>query len=176
MTLAPPPSDRNSETSTKPATAASSPRTSTTASAATSWIATKTSSPFDILPEHTHAKANPNPSRPTPLLPLSAPPRLQLPAARSTHQNLKLGTPKRDVIAAFKNGNTVKLGTASLDGLDIEEWKTEAFRDRKGGKDLFVAFLYFANDQLVDSSDSRINFRENEAMIQRWKASIAPAR
>jgi hypothetical protein len=100
----------------------------------------------------------------------------QLTAARTTHQNLKLGTPTRDVLKAFKYGNTVKLGAASLDGLDIEEWKTEAFRDRDGGKDLFVAFLYFANGKLVDSSDTRINFRENEALVQRWKASVAPAK
>ncbi len=100
----------------------------------------------------------------------------QLAATRATHQALKLGTPTRDVLSAFKYGNTVKLGAASLDGLDIEEWKTEAFRDRDRGKDLFVAFLYFGNGRLVDSSDTRIDFRSNEALVQRWKASVSPAK
>ncbi len=60
----------------------------------------------------------------------------------------------------------------SIDGAMIEEWKYEAFVDKdKQGRDLFVTFLYFCNDHLVDTSDTRIDFRNNAQLVERWRKS-----
>lgn len=95
-----------------------------------------------------------------------------LAAVRQTHAALKVGDPKQKTLDSFKSGNKVKLGSSVLDGAAIEEWKVEAFRDQKQGKDLFVTFLYFCNDRFVDSSDARIDFRNNLELVNRWKASL----
>jgi hypothetical protein len=96
-----------------------------------------------------------------------------LAAVRQTHAAIKVGEPKQKVLDSFKAGNKVKLGSSVLDGAAIEEWKVEAFRDEDKRKDLFVTFLYFCDDRFVDSSDTRIDFRNNIAIVDRWKASTS---
>ena len=93
-------------------------------------------------------------------------------AARNT---VKIGASKSDTLALFKHGNKTRLGSSNIDGAVIEEWKVEAFHDNDWRKtrDMSVAFLYFINDKLVDSSSSRINYRENAAVVEQWKKSAA---
>jgi hypothetical protein len=95
--------------------------------------------------------------------------RTELASVRQTNAAIKIGDPKEKVLASFKSGNKVKLGASELDGAVIEEWKVEAFYDSKNRKDLFVSFLYFRNDRFVDSSDARIDFRNNSALTSKWK-------
>lgn len=93
----------------------------------------------------------------------------ELAQTRTSYGKLVPGTSKQKVLDSFPAGNKVKLGTAVVNGASIEEWKVEAYRDVKNGKDMFVTFLYFLNDKLVDSSDTRINFRENATLVERWQ-------
>ena len=95
----------------------------------------------------------------------------ELASVRQSHAGLVPGMPKGKALDSFKAGNKVKLGSAMIGGASIEEWKVEAFHDHDSRKDLFVTFLYFRNDVLVDSSDSRINFRENSELLERWQGS-----
>ncbi|MCC6427584.1 MAG: hypothetical protein IT435_12280 [Phycisphaerales bacterium] len=88
---------------------------------------------------------------------------------RQSYGNMQPGAAKDDVLKSFKAGNKVKLGSASMSGADIEEWKVEAFHDMDKRKDMFVTFLYFCNGKLVDSSDSRIKFRDEPGLIDRWR-------
>ncbi|MFO0376177.1 MAG: hypothetical protein ACK51N_03925 [bacterium] len=92
----------------------------------------------------------------------------ELAAARAAHAELKPGASRQAVLDSFKAGNLVKLGNSSMAGAAIEEWKYEAFHDEKERKNLFVTFLYFCNDRFVDSSDQRIDFRNNEALVAKW--------
>lgn len=95
-------------------------------------------------------------------------------AVRESHAAARVGDPKQKVLDSFKSGNKVKLGASELGGATIEEWKVEAFHDEKNRKDLFVTFLYFRNDKFVDSSDTRIDFRNNAAIVDRWSGSVKP--
>ncbi len=95
-------------------------------------------------------------------------------AVRSSYSAIKVGDPKQKVLDSFKTGNKIKLGSSELDGASFEEWKVEAFHDENKRKDLFVTFLYFRDDRFVDSSDTRIDFRSNSALIERWKGATPP--
>jgi hypothetical protein len=95
-------------------------------------------------------------------------------AVRESHAAARVGEPKQKVLDSFKSGNKVKLGASELGGATIEEWKVEAFHDEKNRKDLFVTFLYFRNDKFVDSSDTRIDFRNNAAILERWAGAAKP--
>lgn len=96
--------------------------------------------------------------------------REQLGATRAAHAALAPGTPKSEVLAVFAHGNVVRLGAAQIQGASVEEWKVEAFTEKNDRKDLFVTFLYFCNDRLADTSDTRIDFRANTAIVDRWRA------
>lgn len=91
----------------------------------------------------------------------------ELATARQSYSTIKPGAPRQKVLDSFKAGNKVKLGASTIDGATIEEWKYEAFHDEKNRKDLFVTFLYFCNDRFVDSSDTRIDFRNNHELVSR---------
>lgn len=96
----------------------------------------------------------------------------ELQASRESYAKLPVGTAKNEALEKLGQGNKVKLGSASIDGAMIEEWKYEAFVDKeKQGRDLFVTFLYFCNDRLVDTSDTRIDFRNNAQLVERWRKS-----
>lgn len=95
----------------------------------------------------------------------------QLVAVRDAHAMLKVGEPTQKALDSFPAGNKVKLGASELGGVSIEEWKVEAFRDEKNRKDLFVTFLYFCNGKFVDSSDTRIDFRNNPAIVSQWSGA-----
>ncbi|MCC6320561.1 MAG: hypothetical protein IT438_03895 [Phycisphaerales bacterium] len=95
----------------------------------------------------------------------------ELASIRDTYSTTRLGSSKASVLGAFKKGNKVKLGSAEIEGARIEEWKVEAFHDQKNRKDLFVAFMYFCDDRLVDTSDTRIDFRAQPELVDRWRAS-----
>lgn len=90
---------------------------------------------------------------------------------RESHAAAKVGDPKQKVLDSFKSGNKVKLGASEIGGATIEEWKVEAFHDEKKRKDMFVTFLYFSNDRFVDSSDTRIDFRNNPEIVDRWRGA-----
>lgn len=92
----------------------------------------------------------------------------ELAAVRKTHAAVKVGESKQKVLDSYKAANKVKLGASELGGATIEEWKVEAFHDEKKRKDLFVTFLYFRNDRFVDSSDTRIDFRNNASIVEGW--------
>jgi hypothetical protein len=93
----------------------------------------------------------------------------ELATLRQTNASMKIGDPKLKVLESYKSGNKVKLGSSAIDGAVIEEWKIEGFHDEKNRKDLFVSFLYFRNDVFVDSSDTRIDFRNKPEITDRWK-------
>jgi hypothetical protein len=97
--------------------------------------------------------------------------RSELAAVRQSHAAMKVGDSKAKVLESFHAGNKVKLGSSVLDGAAIEEWKVEAFHDESKRKDLFVTFLYFSDDRFVDSSDTRIDFRNNPTLVDRWKSA-----
>lgn len=79
------------------------------------------------------------------------------------------GTPKAEVLKSVQPANTVKLGSAEIEGVSVEEWKVEAFHDKnKSGRDLFVRFFYFADSKLVDVSDTRVPFREKPELVKAW--------
>lgn len=92
-----------------------------------------------------------------------------LAAVRQSYGEAKIGDTRKNVLDSFPAGNKVKLGSSVIEGASIEEWKIEAFHDQDKRKDLFVTFLYFCDDKFVDSSDSRVDFRNNQALVQRWK-------
>ncbi|GMV25531.1 MAG: hypothetical protein AMXMBFR58_15620 [Phycisphaerae bacterium] len=92
----------------------------------------------------------------------------QMAEIRQVHGQLQPGAPRQQVLDSFKAGNKVKLGTSSVGGIDVEEWKVEAYYDEKERKNLFVTFLYFVNGKLADSSDARIDFRSNPELVDRW--------
>lgn len=96
----------------------------------------------------------------------------EMQSIRAAHEQVRPGQPKNSVLRAYKAGNTLKLGSSSIDGVTIEEWKAEAFRDEKSRKDLLVTFLYFVDDRFVDQSDARIDFRSNPDLVERWKSSL----
>jgi hypothetical protein len=95
----------------------------------------------------------------------------EMTTVRDSHASAKIGDSKAKVLDSFKAGNKVKLGSSNVGGATIEEWKVEAFRDEDNRKDLFVTFLYFCDDRFVDSSDTRIDFRSNQTIVDRWKHS-----
>ena len=95
-------------------------------------------------------------------------------AVRQSYSAIKVGDAKQKVLDSFKSGNKVKLGASELGGATIEEWKVEAFHDENKRKDMFVTFLYFRNDKFVDSSDTRIDFRNNAAIVERWAGASKP--
>lgn len=92
----------------------------------------------------------------------------QLATLRQTHRDVKAGASMKQALASYPGANEVRLGTSSVDGVTIEEWKVEAFNDSKSGRDLFVSFLYFAGEKLVDVSDTRIDYRGNPELVKRW--------
>lgn len=89
---------------------------------------------------------------------------------RSSFANLKTGASTKDTLASFTAGNKVKLGSANIAGAAIEEWKVEAMREAKPRNDLFISFLYFCNDRLVDITDTRVDFRANPELVKQWAA------
>jgi hypothetical protein len=91
---------------------------------------------------------------------------------RSTYADITPGQPKDAVLAAFKAGNKVKLGSSMVGDATVEEWKVEAYHDENKRKDLFVTFLYFCNDRFVDGSDTRIDFRNNPQLVEQWTKSL----
>lgn len=96
----------------------------------------------------------------------------ELEGMRKANASLKLGAPKAQVLKSFEDGNVVKLGASAFGEAMVEEWKAEGFHDEHHRKDLFVTFLYFCNDKFVDSSDTRIDFRNNEELVKRWHESV----
>ena len=97
----------------------------------------------------------------------------ELASVRQSYTQLKAGQPRQAVLDTFKAGNKVKLGSSVAGGVTIEEWKVEAFHDESNRKDLFVTFLYFCDDRFVDSSDARIDFRNNPKLVEEWKSLAA---
>lgn len=95
----------------------------------------------------------------------------ELAEARAGYAKLHTGMTRDQALAAFPKGNKVKLGSASIGGSTIEEWKVEAFYDDDKRKDLFVTFLYFLDGKLVDTSDSRIAFRDHPELVEKWKGA-----
>jgi hypothetical protein len=96
----------------------------------------------------------------------------QLTAIRAGHAANTIGAPKQKVLDNYKNANKVKLGMSQIEGVSVEEWKVEAFHDTKKKRDLFVTFLYFCDDRFVDSSDTRLDFRNNTDLAKRWMTPV----
>lgn len=101
----------------------------------------------------------------------------QLQAVRGAQQKVSVGVPRDAALAAFPAGNKIRLSSAQIGGVEIEEWKVEAFYDdnSKKSRDLFVSFLYFADGKLVDMSDSRIDFRSRPEIVKSWSGSAGAA-
>ena len=94
----------------------------------------------------------------------------ELATVRSSQTKVRVGESKDGALKSYGDkANKVRMSSASLEGAAIEEWKIEAFNDDGDrGRDLFVTFLYFRNDVLVDMSDTRLDFRNNPALTARW--------
>ena len=78
------------------------------------------------------------------------------------------GTPRDATLERLKPCNAVRLGGGSYFGVAVEEWKAEAYYESGDKRDLYVAFLYFANGKLADTSGQRIDFRNSPAIVQAW--------
>ncbi len=94
---------------------------------------------------------------------------------RDASHEVRPGMSKSAVFDAFKGSNLVRLSSTQIETATIEEWKAEAFHDSSRGRDLTVAFLYFRDEVLVDVSDTRIDFRRDAAILDRW-AQPAPGK
>lgn len=94
----------------------------------------------------------------------------ELAAIRASHASNTVGAPKQKVLDSYGDANKIKLGMSQIEGIEVEEWKVEAFRDSKNNRDLFITFLYFCDNKFVDSSDARIDFRSNAEIVTRWGA------
>lgn len=94
--------------------------------------------------------------------------RSELATIRQKQASVQIGAPKAQVLESLKPGNTIRLGSSEVAGGTVEEWKLEAFYDSDSGRELTVSFLYFLNDKLVDTSDKRLDFRDNPALVARW--------
>jgi hypothetical protein len=92
----------------------------------------------------------------------------ELATIRSTTHSVMPGEKKDAVLAKYKDANVVRLSSSRIGNATIEEWKAEAFHDTDKGRDLCVQFLYFRNDVLVDTSDTRLDFRNDSAITNRW--------
>ncbi len=92
---------------------------------------------------------------------------------RTSAVELTPGTTYDDAIGRFEGANMVRLGSTRVDGSTVEEWKVEAFHETGSGRDLFVTFLYFIDDTLVDQSDRRLDFRTDETLVRRWQGAVA---
>jgi hypothetical protein len=84
--------------------------------------------------------------------------------------NVHVGMGKQEALDTYPRGNKVRLSSSSFGGVAVEEWKIEAYADDDWNKsrDLFVSFLYFAGDKLVDMSDTRLPYRESPDLVNRW--------
>lgn len=93
----------------------------------------------------------------------------ELAGVRTALDGVAAGQPRDRVLESLKPSNVVKLGTASVEGVAVEEWKVEAFHDEKDqGRDLVVRFLYFVDGKLADISDVRVPFREKPELVRSW--------
>ena len=89
-----------------------------------------------------------------------------------SQENLKIGMSKDEALGLFKKGSTTRLAATSLGEDSVEEWKVEAYHDDDWNKErsMFVTFMYFMNDRLVDISDARLVYRDNADLVQRWRS------
>lgn len=92
----------------------------------------------------------------------------QMKGVRSSFSSLRTGVDRDQALAGFAAGNRVKLGSAVINGVAVEEWKAEAIREKKPRNDIFITFLYFCDDRLVDVSDTRVDFRGNPQLVEQW--------
>ena len=97
----------------------------------------------------------------------------ELRQVRSNAAELAPGTTHEAAVRRLDRANLVRLGSTRLDESTVEEWKAEAFHETGSGRDLFVTFLYFLDDQLVDQSDRRLDFRTDETLVRRWRGEVA---
>jgi hypothetical protein len=95
----------------------------------------------------------------------------ELNSVKQASEKVSVGMSKTDALAAFKSGNKTKLSSTTIAGAAIEEWKVEAFYDDdwKKSRSMFVSFLYFMNDKLVDTSDKRLDYRSNPTLVNHWR-------
>lgn len=93
-----------------------------------------------------------------------------LKTVRANYDSLQIGMSQKDVQKSLKKGNLIRLGSSAMEGASIEEYKLEAYHDDNWNKqrDLFVAFLYFADDTLVDMSNTRIDYRNKPDVVENW--------
>ncbi len=80
---------------------------------------------------------------------------------------LSPGDEQNAVLRKFRDGNSVKLSEATISGVRVEEWKAEAVRSST--QQVSVVFLYFAKGSLVESRDTRWNYREDTGLAERLK-------
>lgn len=94
----------------------------------------------------------------------------QVQTCREVFQSLSLGTSKKKTLDSFKHGYTTRLSASTMDGVHVEECKAEAYHDDNWNKsrDQFIGFMYFANDKLVATSTSRIDYRQDPSIVKQW--------
>lgn len=95
----------------------------------------------------------------------------QLAGVRSAAGEVTPGIARDELIRAVAPAHAISLGSSVVDGVEVEEWKIEAFHDSGKGRDLFVRFYYFVNGTLVDASDRRIDYRQNRELVRSWAAT-----
>lgn len=94
----------------------------------------------------------------------------ELTTVRNAYASVGPGASETEVREAFEPAHLVKLGSASIGGVSVDEWKAEAFVENDTGRDMFIAFLYFCDGKLADMSDTRIDFRSKPELVDRWRS------
>lgn len=91
-------------------------------------------------------------------------------STRTVFESLDIGEPKPAVLEQFKKGYKLRLGAATVRGTKVEEWKIEAYHDDDWNKtrDLFVGFMYFADNRLVETSTTRVDYRSSPTILDNW--------
>lgn len=93
----------------------------------------------------------------------------ELTRIRTAHDTIATGTPKDIAMKSFEDATTTKLSSATIDGMAIEEWKAEAVHGSDDKMDLFISFMYFANNRFVEQSPTRLDYRGNAEIVERWR-------
>ena len=92
---------------------------------------------------------------------------------RQAYAEAQIGASREATLELFDNAGVSKLSSARVGGIAVDEYKVEAYHDDDWNKtrELFIVFLYFADGVLADTSDRRIDFRSNPAVVENWAAA-----
>ena len=74
--------------------------------------------------------------------------------------------PRADALDLYPGRFLSLMSSAFIDGRRVEEWRADAVsRDRRSR---FTRYLYFVDNQLVEFSSSRMDYRKNRPLLDQW--------